>query len=150
MDRRLVLLMVLVAAVAVAGCTSGDGPTYDNSGDSNTPAADQQSGQADDTDSGGNEPPAVNFVLGGTPDRTIRLTNNQFSATEFSISSGSVVRFVNDEGEHTVTIEGEGIDSTLEPGDRVTLRFNEGGTYQVYCRFHGSPGSGMHTTVQVE
>lgn len=92
---------------------------------------------------------AVEVVSGVTPDRTIDATNYEFSKSSISVSKGSVVRFVNQEGSHTVTLDTAGIDRTLSGSESVTLRFNEGGTFQIYCRFHGSTGSGMHTDVAV-
>lgn len=88
-------------------------------------------------------------VVSASPDRTIEATNFEFSNSSISVDNGTVVKFVNQEGAHTVTLDTAGIDRTISGGESVTLRFNQAGTYQVYCRFHGSPGSRMHTDVQV-
>ncbi|MDY6778594.1 MAG: hypothetical protein SVU32_08055, partial [Candidatus Nanohaloarchaea archaeon] len=75
--------------------------------------------------------PAVETVSGVTPDKTITLTNYEFSTVKPSISAGTVIKFVNKEGSHTVTLDTAGIDKTLSASQSVTLRFNEDGTYQV-------------------
>ncbi|MFB6158509.1 MAG: plastocyanin/azurin family copper-binding protein [Candidatus Nanohalobium sp.] len=89
------------------------------------------------------------MVSGASPDRTIPATNFEFSQSSLSVEPGTVIRFVNQEGSHTVTLDTTGIDRTISGSDSVTLRFNEGGSYQIYCKFHGSPGSGMHSDVTV-
>ncbi|MFB6181996.1 MAG: plastocyanin/azurin family copper-binding protein [Candidatus Magasanikbacteria bacterium] len=83
------------------------------------------------------------------PDKTISLSNYQFSKTSPSFSKGTVVKFTNKGGTHTVSLDSENINKTLASGDSVTLQFNEKGTYQVYCSFHGSAGSGMHSNIQI-
>ncbi|MDY6776905.1 MAG: hypothetical protein SVQ76_02255 [Candidatus Nanohaloarchaea archaeon] len=148
MDMKLTLGLVLVATIALAGCTSGgqyggtQAPTEDQTGD-------QQNNQQETQDQQQQTGPAVEVVSGVSPDRTIYLTNYEFSSSNPSVSPGTVIRFVNQEGSHTVTLDAAGIDQTLSGSQSVMLRFNEGGTYQVYCRFHGSPGSGMHSDVTV-
>ncbi|MDY6770678.1 MAG: plastocyanin/azurin family copper-binding protein [Candidatus Nanohaloarchaea archaeon] len=141
MDRHnLLTLAALVSLTVLAGCLSGSSQPYGNTG----------AGNQQPTDGGGNTgAPAIEKVSGVSPDRTITLTNYKFSATSPQISAGTVVKFVSQQGTHTVTLDSAGIDVTLSSGQSVMLRFNEAGTYQVYCSFHGSPGSGMHSTVQV-
>ncbi|MDY6768936.1 MAG: hypothetical protein SVW02_02400, partial [Candidatus Nanohaloarchaea archaeon] len=104
----------------------------------------------DSNDTEEEEKSAVETVSGVSPDTTVDLTNNEFSRTNLSVDDGEVIRFVNQEGSHTVTLDTAGIDRTLSGSQSVMLQFNDSGTYQVYCRFHGSPGSGMHSDVHVE
>lgn len=95
---------------------------------------------------------AVEVVSGVKSDRTVDAHNFEFSDTNLNIKPGTVVKFIDSEGTHTVTLkQGDiSIDKVLSKGQSVMLKFNKGGSYQVYCRFHGSPGSGMHTDVGVE
>ncbi|MFB6203487.1 MAG: cell wall-binding repeat-containing protein [Candidatus Nanohaloarchaea archaeon] len=82
-------------------------------------------------------------------DMNVTLSNYRFSSDSIKISEGQVISFVNTEGRHTVTLESGKVDVTLSRGESMKLRFDEEGTYSIYCRFHGSPGSGMHTQVTV-
>jgi plastocyanin len=130
---RWILLAALTVTVLLAGCVHAGGNA--------SPDAQRSNG-----DGGGT---AVQVVSGESPDRTIDLTNNAFSETSLQVDPGTVIRFKNMEGVHTVTLDGQGIDRELSGSDSVTLQFNEGGTYNIYCTYHGSPGNGMHTDVDV-
>lgn len=120
--------------VALAGCTTGTPP---------------ESGDGTASVNGSDGGPAVSVTPDATPDRTVALSNYEFAGADLTVPSGTVVRFRNIEGQHTVTVATSGVDRVLEAGEAVTVTFHEEGTYQVYCRFHGSPGSGMHTDVTV-
>lgn len=140
--RRTTLAVLLVLTLGLAGCTAyGSGGTPDDGGSGEAPAggAENSSGST----------PAVERVSGVSPDRTIDLNNYDFTAVNPQIGAGTVVRFQNVQGSHTVTLDTAGIDVALSGSESVLLQFNEAGTYQVYCKYHGGPGSGMHSDVQV-
>ncbi len=88
-------------------------------------------------------------VVDADPDKTITLTNNEFSKTNPKFSKGTVVKFMNEEGSHTVTLDSASINETLSEGESVTIKFGQPGTHKVYCDYHGSPGSGMHSNIRV-
>ncbi|MFB6246202.1 MAG: hypothetical protein ABEI74_01255 [Candidatus Pacearchaeota archaeon] len=162
----IIAVVLVVALVIIFTSTGGE----DTSSENKQQAPDTQSGQEGSTESGtdsvskgttsdsgtsstsdtslGSGTPAVE-VVSASADKTIELTNYEFSNDAPSISPGTVVEFKNSEGSHTVTLDAQGIDKTLSGSQSVTLKFNEKGTYQIYCKFHGSPGSGMHSDVSV-
>jgi plastocyanin len=41
-------------------------------------------------------------------------------------------------------------DKALASGARDSVTFTTAGTYQYYCKIHGSPGAGMHATIVVQ
>ncbi|MGB0385402.1 MAG: cupredoxin domain-containing protein [Ardenticatenaceae bacterium] len=86
--------------------------------------------------------------------------NVQISALDFefapqavTITAGHTVTWTNDgNAPHTVTGSDDSWDSgTMSSGDTYSFTFNEPGTYQYYCRFHGTAdGSGMAAVITVE
>ena len=87
----------------------------------------------------------------------IDLLDDTFAPLELNITVGTNVTFLN-EGmhSHTVTIHhvGDAIDvwvkdSTIASGQQTQYTFAAGGTYHVWCRFHGAMTTGMHMVVNV-
>ncbi|MDY6778878.1 MAG: cupredoxin domain-containing protein [Candidatus Nanohaloarchaea archaeon] len=143
MDNKVVLAGLLIATIAIAGCTGstgyggGAGQNSDNTGGTGDNAG------TGDSDSGGQ--PAVE-VVSASPDRTVEMQGTAFQGSP-SVQPGTVIRFVNrDSYGHTVTIKTQGIDKQVGGGESVTLRFNKAGSYQIVCTIH----PGMQTTVTVE
>lgn len=97
----------------------------------------------------GQEVVAVEVIEDVPPDLVIELSNYDFSEVDPQFSAGTVVEYRNVGGSHTVTLDAEGVDVVLPQGSSLLLRFNESGTFEVYCRFHGSPRSDMHSTTRV-
>ena len=80
------------------------------------------------------------------------LQNFAFAPTDLTITAGTEVTWVNQDGTpHNVTfVDGSVASNNFFQGDTFTTSFAEPGTYQIYCTLHGSPdGSGMATTVTV-
>lgn len=76
---------------------------------------------------------------------TIVLKNFEFSPANIEIKAGQIVKFVNVEGSHTVTIIAPGreeplIDVVLSKGDMILVKFNQPGSYNLICRFHENAG----------
>lgn len=123
--RRAILVVVLVATLALAGCAQ-------NGGD----------GSGGDGGSGG-------------PAETVAALDNRFDPEQVSVAAGDTVEWVNEgSNPHTVTIRPEGDSGTvhdeeIQPGDETTYTFQESGTFQVWCKYHGSAGKGMAMTVEV-
>lgn len=91
-----------------------------------------------------------------TPDAThVCAANLAFSPAVDTVAVGATVRWVNDDGvTHTATSSAvpsgaAAWDRTLAPGATDSVTLTAAGTYEYYCRFHGSPGSGMHGTIVV-
>jgi plastocyanin len=76
----------------------------------------------------------------------IRIIDEQFVSNTITIQVGESVTFVNaDDDEHTAT--GPGFDTgVMNPGDSVTITFDEAGTFDFVCQFHPE----MRGTVIVE
>ena len=85
---------------------------------------------------------------------TVRLSQFAFDTEELTIAAGTEVSFVNaDAAPHTVTegTDGEAaddpiIDEELQQNETASFTFDEPGTYQITCLFHGQ----MNMTVVVE
>lgn len=83
---------------------------------------------------------------------TISIVDNQFSPKTVSVNPGDTITFVNQGAmPHTATADNGLFDSgTIQPGQSFGATFNQGGTYQYHCKFHGSAGgSGMAGTIIV-
>ena len=86
----------------------------------------------------------------------VEVDDNYFEPEATTIDAGTTLEFEN-EGlrEHTVTVVRGGqddvklLDETIGPGEGTPFLFDAAGEYEVYCRFHGALGSGMHMTVTV-
>lgn len=138
--RHRTVVILLVATVALAGCTAGYG------GDTSAPA-DTGGDTGPSGDSGGESGGgAVEVVSGASADTVIETSGTDFVEASAQVSAGDVVEFKNgDNWGHTVTISAEGVNEQLAAGDSVTLKFNEGGSYTVVCTIHG----GMETEIGV-
>lgn len=84
------------------------------------------------------------------PARTVLVSDNCFYQPETVIRAGEVVRWElrAAAAPHTVTF-----DVGLDGGDirePLAIRFNEPGTYEYFCRYHGGVGYGMAGTVRVK
>ncbi len=97
--------------------------------------------------------PSNSCTPGGT---TICAVNTAFSPATLTVPVGSLVTFHNaDNFTHTTTSSssptgGTQWDVSMAAGEEAHVAFDTKGTYQYYCRIHGSPGAGMHGTVIVE
>src|SRR5262249_28452989 len=83
---------------------------------------------------------------------TVTMVGSQFSPRTITVNAGDTVTFVNqDSMAHTATADNGSFDSgTIQPGQQFGATFNQSGTYQYYCKFHGAPGgSGMSGTIIV-
>jgi plastocyanin len=69
---------------------------------------------------------------------TVHIKNFAFAPSHVSVAAGTVVRFVNDDGEaHTVTATDRSFDSEgLDTGNAWTHRFTKPGTYAYFCELH--------------
>ncbi|NOK64103.1 MAG: hypothetical protein GFH27_549413n15 [Chloroflexi bacterium AL-W] len=87
------------------------------------------------------------------PDQVnLNIADNTFSPATITIASGNTITWKNaGQLPHTVTASDETFDSTtMSTDDTFVQQFDQPGTYQYYCTFHGTPdGSGMSGTVIV-
>jgi plastocyanin len=72
------------------------------------------------------------------PSATVHIKDFAYNPATITVASGTVVRFVNDDGEaHTVTARDKSFDSAgLDTGDAWTHRFTKPGTYAYFCALH--------------
>lgn len=91
----------------------------------------------------------------GSPTQVAAL-DNEFDPSKLTVAVGETVKWTN-QGElsHTVEIRPESGSSKrhsqeIEPGQSTSYTFDETGTYEVWCQFHGQPGQGMAMTVTVQ
>lgn len=108
---RAAALILLVAAVGLAGCGGGGG-----SGTTAGTTAAQSSGA-----------------------QTVEIKGFAYSPADLTVARGTAVEFPNeDSSPHTVTAKSSGaFDSgTIQPGKSAELTFDEPGTFAYYCQFH--------------
>lgn len=138
--RRIWIATLLATTLALAGCAS----TQDGS----QPYGGGNGGGADGGDGGMGQGETVVAA-------NVSMTGSEYEPMQVQVSPGDTVRWTNEDPyEHTVTIREENTsqklkDTNVPSGESTTFTFEEAGTYQVWCRYHGQPGSGMHMTVQV-
>lgn len=90
----------------------------------------------------------------GAADRMIAARDNFFAPADTSATQGDTVTWTNQgRVSHTVTADSAAdgsFDVTLSPGQSFTLPLSDSGSVDYHCRLHGSPGAGMHGSLQVE
>lgn len=69
----------------------------------------------------------------------VSVKDFQFGPGKVKISKGEKVKWVNEEGTHTVTFD-NGYNEVLMEGDETGRRFKKPGTYQYLCTFHDDQG----------
>lgn len=87
----------------------------------------------------------------------IEVDDNSFRPSTATAKVGETFEFENEgSATHTVTVHRPPAPATeyvfdreLKSGASTSLTFDQPGTYHVFCRFHGSIGSGMHLNVEV-
>jgi plastocyanin len=83
--------------------------------------------------------------------KTVTITNFQFSPKTVTVKGGSEVTWEVKEGTHTITSDNGAFESqALSAGQKFTYKFTKPGSYRYYCSFHGSKGGhDMAGTVNV-
>jgi plastocyanin len=82
------------------------------------------------------------------------MLSSAFSPSVRTVSAGTTVEWIDFSGiAHTVTSSPgspETFDHGIGPGLGLFSRqFDNPGTYNYYCKNHGTPSTGMHGTIQV-
>lgn len=83
------------------------------------------------------------------------MVNTAFSPSSRTVAAGTTVTFVNGDGFTHTTVSNSipsgasSWDITVGSGASASVTLTVKGTYQYYCRIHGSPGAGMHGTIVV-
>ena len=85
--------------------------------------------------------------------QTVDMTNQlTFNPTPIALNLGDSVKWTNTSSgiPHTAT-SNTGFFNTgsVSPTQSKTKVFDYGGSFPYYCQFHGSPGQGMHGTINV-
>jgi plastocyanin len=84
----------------------------------------------------------------GGEEVSITIADFAFQDGSMTVSPGTTITWTNEDGAaHTVTAEGGAFDSgNLNSGDTFSFTFEEPGTYNYFCQYHGS----MTGTITVE
>ena len=170
MVPKTMVLAALVAAVALAGCTSGsDGGS--SSDDGTTTASGGIGGNVTVGNNTANATVSGSFTGTSTNSSTnastpapqtaeVSIEDNEFVNATVTIAAGGTVTWLHDgSNPHTVTADDEEFDSSpscganplplvsdcLEAGDSFSWTFDEPGSYTYHCKVHG----GMTGTVIV-
>ncbi len=83
----------------------------------------------------------------------ITISNFSFRPGSLTVKAGTTVTWRNaEDSPHTVTADdGSFASGTLGLGDSFSFTFDQPGTYDYYCEFHGASGhTGMSGTIVVE
>ncbi len=87
------------------------------------------------------------------PDGDVTLTGTTFQPENLTVDRGTTVVWVNSVTVlHSITPDGHAEFSRVEVnqrGDTFQATFDEAGTFEYFCEFHGAPGVGMHGTITV-
>lgn len=134
MKRRNLLKAASAVSIGLlAGCTGGG----DGDGD----------GDGGSGDGGGDSGATVEETA------TIAMVDSQFDPRNAHVDGGTTVTWTNeDSAGHTVTSASDNwdFDETVDGDGEATYTFDDGGVYDVYCRFHGSSDlSGMSMKIAV-
>lgn len=141
MRRALMFAALILAVVAAAGCGGA-------SGGSNASSTSQSSG------SGGGGGGQINAAgvqannhgsKSASGETKVELDDYYFEPTVLKGSPGQKVTLeLDNEGsaEHTFTVDAQGIDKELQPGDeaKVTVTIPKSGAVSFYCKFHKNEG----------
>ncbi|HEX2960521.1 MAG: plastocyanin/azurin family copper-binding protein [Bacteroidota bacterium] len=137
---RVLLAVIVLALVALAGCSKND------TGTNSYPGGTTGGGTDTSKNSGGGS--------GGKGTYKVTIQNMSFSPSAITVPAGSVVTWTNMDGmAHTVTSGTPGSpDNKFDSGNMNTnavysFTFSAKGTYPYYCRYHSST---MHGTVTVQ
>lgn len=82
---------------------------------------------------------------------SVSATEFQFSPRTQTVAVGTTVTWRNNGAEsHTMTSDtGLFSSGTIISGGQFTFTFNQAGSFNYHCQFHGGPGSGMIGTIVV-
>ena len=140
MRRALMFAAVILAVAAAAGCGG-------SSGGSNASSSTESSGSGGG--SGQINAAGVEANDHGSKSASgetkVELDDYYFKPTVLKGSPGHKVTLeLENEGstEHTFTIDAQGVDQALQPGDdaKVTVTIPKSGAVSFYCKFHKSQG----------
>jgi len=143
----LVALVLLLSVVSLSGCLGGDDANEtNNTTPENNATVPEQNNTAPEQNNTAPEnntpaPPqsgSVTLVEGETgpePQYFVRISNQRFSTSSLSISTGETVRFMNTESRNYVhlyrSVDGAFEDFNMGPRYSSTLTFNQPGTYKI-------------------
>jgi plastocyanin len=72
---------------------------------------------------------------------TVKFSNFKFEPKEVTITVGTTVEWIDEEGRHTIEADNGAFKSpTLTKGGRFEFKFTKPGTYPYHCGFHGDQG----------
>lgn len=82
---------------------------------------------------------------------TVRAEDFKFVPKTITVKPGEAITFDNTGAvAHTATADSGSFDTgDMGPGNSETITISAPGTYGFYCKYHGSPGSGMAGTIRV-
>lgn len=141
------LLLACAVTVLLAGCSGGS----EDDGDDGLGPGPTTSQPAPTTTAAGTTSSAA------PADYNVEMYDSRYDPLTLAVPNYQKVVFENKGAlTHTVTIvrqgDSEGTtyrDQPVQNGATVDFNFPNDGTYTVYCRYHGTPTSGMHMTITV-
>jgi plastocyanin len=140
MAKRRMAVVGLAAVLAVGAATCSSKSTSGGGGDNPTQPP-QPSASSPQVGGGG-----------GASVLTVKQESNfTFNPDKFSVTSGDSITVQNTSSFlHTFTVDGQNIDTEVTAGTSARIAIGiPAGTYQFFCRFHGTATSGMHGTLTV-
>jgi plastocyanin len=152
--RRWTGAVVLGLALMVVGAACGNKGTGPGSGGNQAKASSSKGGGGRYGYGGMHSSPTGGAKKsGGAASLTVEQTSSfTFDPTSVKVKSGSTIEVLNIAGQtpHNFTVQGQNIDITNNSGQSQKVEIAlKPGTYQFFCKFHGSPGQGMHGTLVV-
>jgi plastocyanin len=145
-SRLILLVVTLLALTLVLAACGGDD-------DNNNNAADVVATEVEDTandvenaaeDAAEEVEEEVTEAVGAITDNeaNVSITDNEYSEASLSVDAGTTVTWVNEgTNTHTVTADDGSFDSgDLEPGDSFSYTFDDAGTFDYHCEYHGDEG----------
>lgn len=86
-------------------------------------------------------------------DTIVEIKDDVFDPVTAEVTTGTTVCWPNEgRNEHAVEPDEGDLfgDDSIQPGEAYSYTFEDAGTYDYYCRFHGAPGVGQIGEIIVE
>jgi plastocyanin len=146
-------VLALTVVLLAAACGSKGATGAGSGGSANAKSSKYSGGGGRYGYGGGTKSSGGASKSGGKAALTVEQTNTYtFDPTTVKVKGGSTIAVQDIAGQipHNFSVQGQSIDVTNNPGQTQDVKITlEPGTYQFFCKFHGSPGQGMHGTLVV-
>jgi plastocyanin len=142
---RMGVLIVAVLGLAIVPLVAGCGSSKSSSGSTSTESGSSGGGGGSKTIAGVRANDHGTETASSSGKTEVELDDFYFKPTVLQGKPGAQVRLeLKNEGkvEHTFTIDSQGVDQDLQPGDEaeVTVTIPKSGAVSFYCKLHKSSG----------